>query len=328
MTGLPLEFPPFAPRLPWWGPDLQTLRNFFAARSGRRPHLDGERIHLAMDDGSGDRLAGLLTRSLSNKSLVVLIHGLTGCETSMNMVRAAVHHHALGHPVLRLNLRGAGPSRVTCRGDYHAGCSQDLADALSSLQKLAPDLVENGILISAVSLGANVMLKFLAEYGADVPVRAAASISAPIDLAASSHSVMRLRSRPYHRWLLNRMKIHRGAAELDPAERIALERARTIYEFDDRFLAPRHGFEGATHYYTESRASRYLEKIRTQTLIVHAQNDLWIPVAPYLSFNWSCNPYLTPLLPKAGGHVGFHDAGHDVSWHDRCAGDFFAAHSD
>lgn len=326
MTGLLLEFPPFQPRLPWWGPDLQTLRNFFAARSGRRPHLAGERIHLAMADGSGDRLAGLLTRSLSDKPLVVLIHGLTGCETSMNMVRAAIHHHAQGHPVLRLNLRGAGPSRATCRGDYHAGCSRDLADAFSSLQKLAPDLVENGLFISAVSLGANVMLKFLAESGTDFPVRAAASISAPIDLAASSRSVMRLRNKLYHHWLLGRMKIDCGSSDLDPTERKALESVRTVYEFDDCFLAPRHGFEGAMHYYEDSMAARFLEKIKTPTLIVHAQNDPWIPAAPYMSYDWARNSRLTPLLPRAGGHVGFHDAGHDVSWHDRCAGDFFAAH--
>lgn len=61
MTGLQLEFPPFHPRAPWWGPDLQTLRNFFTARSGGRPHLVGERLHLEMKDGSSDRLAALLS---------------------------------------------------------------------------------------------------------------------------------------------------------------------------------------------------------------------------------------------------------------------------
>ena len=127
MTGLTPDFPPFRPGVPWWGPDLQTLRNFLSARAGGRPVLDGERLHLAMNDGSGDRLAALLTPAPGGKPLVVLIHGLTGCETSMNMVRAAMHHHARGHPVLRLNLRGAGPSRASCAGDYHAGCSKDLA---------------------------------------------------------------------------------------------------------------------------------------------------------------------------------------------------------
>ncbi len=264
--------------------------------------------------------------SPGTKPLVILLHGLTGCETSMNMVRAALHHHGLGHPVLRLNLRGAGPSRATCRGDYHAGCSRDLADALTSLVETAPELTANGIFISAVSLGANVMIKFLAERGSEFPIRAAASISAPIDLAASSRSVMRRRNALYHRWLLIRMKADCGGSDLKPAERTAMQQARTVFEFDDRFLAPRHGFDGAMHYYTECAAGRFLDAVRVPTLVVHAQNDPWIPAGPYLAHDWSRNSCLTPLLPRTGGHVGFHDAGHDVSWHDRCAADFFAAH--
>lgn len=326
MTGSVPEFPAFRPRAPWWGPDLQTLRNFFLARTGGRPKLGGERLHLDMRDGSGDRLAALLTLAEGNKPLVVLIHGLTGCETSMNMVRAAIHHYAMGYPVLRLNLRGAGPSRATCKGDYHAGCSRDLADALSSLTETAPELIRNGLYISAVSLGANVMLKFLSEYGAGFPVRAAASVSAPIDLAASAKSVMRRRNCLYHRWLLERMKIDCGGSELRPEQRAAMDLARSVYEFDDIFLAPRHGFDGADHYYKETGAARFLDAVSTPTLVIHARNDPWIPAAAYLSNDWSRNDKLTPLLPLTGGHVGFHDSGHEASWHDRCAAAFFAAH--
>ena len=106
-----VEFQPFQPRAPWWGGDLQTMRNFFAARTGRRPQIAGERLYLAMRDGSGDRLAALLTHAKRNdRPLVVLLHGLTGCETSMNMARAAACHLEGGYSVLRLNLRGAGPS--------------------------------------------------------------------------------------------------------------------------------------------------------------------------------------------------------------------------
>ena len=325
-TGSPLEFPPFRPRAPWWGPDLQTLRNFFAARAGRRPVLNGERISLPMRDGSGDRLVALLTPAAGKKPPVVLIHGLTGCETSMNMARAAVHHRGQGRPVLRLNLRGAGPSRATCKGDYHAGCSRDLADALAALIADAPDLAKNGVFLFAVSLGANVMLKFLAEYGADFPVRAAVSVSAPIDLAAASRAILRRRNAPYHRWLLARMKLDCGGSDISASERAAIANARTVYEFDDRYVAPRHGFEGADHYYDECRAGRFLDAIRTPTLIVHARNDPWIPADAYLARDWSGNPKLTPLLPRAGGHVGFHDPGHAASWHDRCAAAFFAAH--
>lgn len=326
MTGSALEFPPFRPRAPWWGPDLQTLRNYFVARSGGRPRLDGARLHLDLRDGSGDKLAVLYTPAAGNKSPIVLIHGLTGCETSMNMARAAVYHHGLGHPIVRLNLRGAGPSRATCSGDYHAGCSVDLAHALESLRETLPEIARNGIYLSAVSPGANVMIKFLAEYGQDLSIRAAASVSAPIDLAASARTVMRRRNTLYHHWLLKRMKIDCGGSELTAAQRATLGAVRTVYEFDDRFLAPRHGVDGADHYYAETQAAKFLEAVPIPTLIIHACNDPWVPATPYLAYDWSRNDKLTPLLPRTGGHVGFHDPGHRASWHDRCAADFFSAH--
>ena len=213
------------------------MRNFFAARMGRRPYIAGERLYLAMRDGSGDRLAALLTHAGQNdRPLVVLLHGLTGCETSMNMARAAACHLARGYPVLRLNLRGAGPSRPTCRGDYHAGCSRDLADALTSLGEHEPALVARGLLLSGVSLGANAMIKFLAEYGGEFPIRAAVSVSAPIDLALSCRSLMRRRNAPYHRWLLHRMKLDCQGSEMNGCARAALAQARTVYEFDDTYV--------------------------------------------------------------------------------------------
>jgi predicted alpha/beta-fold hydrolase len=301
------------------------MRNFFAARAGRRPQVAGERRYLALRDGSGDRLAALLTYGEHNdRPLVVLLHGLTGCETSMNMVRAAACHLARGYSVLRLNLRGAGPSRTICRGDYHAGCSRDLADALASLREQEPALVARGLLLSGVSLGANVMIKFLAEFGSDFPIRAAASVSAPIDLALSCRSLMRRRNAPYHRWLLHRMKLDCQGSEMDAAARAALAAARSVYEFDDTYVAPRHGFSGAPEYYENSMALRYLDGVRVPILLIHAHDDPWVPVAPYLAHDWSRNPALHVLLARRGGHVGFHGRGHDASWHDRCAAQFFS----
>ena len=64
--------------------------------------------------------------------LVVLIHGLSGCEASPYMQLSAHFWSTREHPVLRLNLRGAGPSREHCRYQYHAGRSLDLRNALGA----------------------------------------------------------------------------------------------------------------------------------------------------------------------------------------------------
>ena len=88
-----------------------------------------------------------------------------------------------GYPVLRLNLRGAGPSGPLCRLQYHAGRGEDLRDALRSLD---PALTRRGLVLIGYSLGANMLLKFLAEHAAGFDLRGAVSVSAPIDLSAAS----------------------------------------------------------------------------------------------------------------------------------------------
>jgi len=184
-----------------------------------------------------------------------------------------------------------------------------------------------GIVAIGYSLGANMLLKYLGEEGAAAPLRAAVAISAPIDLKSSQRRIMQPRNRAYHRYMLDRMKIEctEGRDGVSDAERRAVFAARSVYEFDDVFVARRNGFGNADGYYATCSAERFLPAIRVPTLVIHAHNDPWIPVAPYLRFDWSRNRFLTPLLPESGGHVGFHTRGGRRAWHDLCALDFLEA---
>ena len=104
-------------------------------------------------------------------------------------------------------------------------------------------------------------------------------------------------------------------AEVSPAERDAVLAARTLYEFDDTFVALRAGFSGAEEYYARCRAQAFVEAIEVPTLALHSLDDPWIPARPYLEGKWTGSAQ--PLLSPGGGHVGFHAAG-GVCWHDRC----------
>jgi predicted alpha/beta-fold hydrolase len=318
------DFPPFRPRPPWLNGDLQTIRNFV-----RNPNIDlspfpAERLTLPMRDGTGDALIAELNRppSTSGKPLAVLVHGLTGCADSTYMRATAAALLRDGHPVLRLNLRGAGPSRALCREHYHAGRSQDLRDALAALPAA---LVGAGVLAVGYSLGGNMLLKYLAEQGRGGPVAAAASVSAPIDLKATSLRFLAPRNRVYHDWLLRRMKAEAlgPKVEFSPAQRAALRRARRVYDYDDWIVAPRNGFAGAEDYYARCSALDFMPKIAVPTLVIHALDDPWIPDASYAGFAWHRHPALVPLLPERGGHVGFHGVGSKTPWHDRCVALFF-----
>lgn len=321
--GAGASWPPFRPRFPWRSGDLQTLRNTLVPTAPCLDGWPGERLWLPMDDGSGDALAAMLHRSTAGTALplAILIHGLTGCEDSTYMRSTARTLLARGHPVLRLNLRGAGPSGESCAYRYHAGRTEDLRAVLGALD---PALKSNGMIAVGYSLGANMLLKYLGEEGTTSPLEAAISVSAPIDLAATAYRFHAPRNRIYLAYMMRRIKAEtlRPAAALDAAMRRAVARSRTVVEFDDVCVAPMNGFAGAGDYYARTMALRYLPAVRIPTLVIQAQDDPWIPPEPYLGFDWSGNPFLTPLLPPSGGHVGFHGSGHATPWHDRVAVDF------
>jgi len=319
-------FPPFRPRPPWWGGDLQTMRNTLALALGLLPAAPpGTRLELAPGDGSGDRLIAVLNegREGARRPLAVLLHGLTGCDASGYMVASARHLTGLGHPVLRLNLRGAGPSAATCRQRYHAGRGADIAGALAALD---PVLLRDGVVLAGYSLGANILLNFLASDAAGLPVRAAASVSAPIDLAGSSRRIRAWRNRLYERYLVRRMKADWATCELRAEERAALGTVRSVYAFDDLLVAPRNGFGTADRYYAECSAQRVMGRISVPTLLIHAADDPWIPAEAYHTYDWAGNMRLRPLLSRGGGHVGFHQRGRPPTWHDACLAQWFAAH--
>ena len=264
----------FRERAPWLGGDLQTLRNTVR---GTPPDLPGgERLLLSMPDG--DRLAARLDRRAAPaaRPLAALVHGLTGSEASGYAVVSTRHLVGQGWPVLRLNLRGALPSRPTAAGHYHAGRTEDLAEALRGLPA---DLTRYGIVLLGYSLGGNLVLKFMGEGGHGLPVLAAVVVSTPIDLAAACARMRSRRNFVYHRSMLDALKreaLAPGAA-VSTAERAAIAAVRNVYEFDDRFIAPRFGYRDAQDYYENNAAKHFLASIARPTLVLHALDDPWIP---------------------------------------------------
>ncbi len=313
-------YPPFVVRAPWWGGDLQTMRNFL--RGGRHTPAAArdERLELPADDVTGDRLVATLswpTQRRVGAPAALLIHGLSGSESSVYMLATARALLAAGLPVVRLNLRGAGASRRLCREGYHAGRTDDLSAALAALPAA---VAASGFLAVGYSLGGNLLLKYLGEQGAAAPFVAAVTVSAPLDLAAIARRIGAWRNTIYHRWLLRRLVRENlaPAAVLSAAERSAALGARTLYELDDRYIAPRYGFAGADDYYARCSAARFLPDIAIPTLLIHARNDPWVPTDVYDRVPWRDLPSLRPLLAAGGGHVGFHGRDWPLAWHDRC----------
>lgn len=322
-----LDLPPFRQRFPWWGADLQTLASRLRPVPFAPSSCRSERLSFRLNDG--DVLLASLDRPASAqpaRPLVVLIHGLTGCEQSLYILSQARLLTEHGYCVLRLNLRGAGPSRARCRGHYYAGRSQDLRELVSLLPS---ELTRQGLVAVGYSLGGAMLLKYLGEEGAATPFVAAASVSAPIDLAATCRNMMRPRNGLYHRHILSEMKREATGhgAQLTPAERSSILAAATIWHYDENFIAPRHGFAGAEDYYERCKPVRFMPGIRIPTLVLASLDDPWIPGSLYSGHDWAGNKALIPVLTDRGGHVGFHGAGNRRPWSDLVVANFFGAYA-
>jgi len=322
--GLPL--PAFEERAPWLGGDLQTMRNFL-----RRPAVDfaefpGERLVLPLDATSGDRVVAAFNRPGARyagpqRPVVALIHGLTGCADSVYMQTSALHFLRAGFPVLRVNLRGSAPTRALCRQHYHAGRSDDIALILAALPER---VTAAGVIAVGFSLGGNLLLKYLGEAGDKAAVQAAAAISAPVDLSAAAHRIMAPRNALYH-WYFLRVCQHEAlapGADVTAQERRAALEAESLWEFDDRFTAPRNGFASAEDYYTRNSSRDFLDGIAVPTIVIHAEDDPIVPVESHRKHDWRSNRNLFPVIAPRGGHVGFHDR-NGGTWHDRAAETYF-----
>jgi uncharacterized protein len=318
------DLPPFQPRFPWLTSDLQTIANRLRRPDTLVPHTS-ERLKFPLPDGTGDTLLASLDRPATPRAgapLAILIHGLTGSEDSRYIFSIARLLLDRGNRVLRLNLRGAGPSRGVCGQHYYAGRSQDFRLLLSVLPK---ELTADGMVAVGYSLGGAMLLKYLGEEGKAAPLLAAASVSAPIDLAVTCRYMMRPRNRLYHGYILDTMKVEatgKGAV-VSPAERAAIMGSRSVWDYDDVFIAPRYGFGSAEDYYERCRPTRFMGGIGIPTLVLAAFDDPWIPGTLYRAYDWSVNPSLTPVLTDHGGHVGFHGTGNRQPWSDLVVARFF-----
>jgi uncharacterized protein len=191
---------------------------------------------------------------------------------------------------------------------YHSG---DTTDVDHVIRRLLSERPGAPLVLAGVSLGGNVLLKWLGEQGpaAQGVVAAATATSVPFDLARSCEHIDRTAgfySRRFLRTLrtkaLAKVARHPGIADPD-----AIRRATTLWAFDDAFTSVVHGFVDAADYYARSSSMGYLASIRVPTLLLSAQDDPFHPpeVLADVSRVAATNPWLRTEFVPVGGHVGF-----------------------
>jgi len=303
---------------PWWlpGGHLQTL---FAALAPA-PRVTYRRERWDTPDGDFIDLDWAGTQG----PLIAIFHGLEGSSASPYARAIAAQALALGWRCVVPHFRGCSGELNRLPRAYHSGDSEEIGWVLGALSRKTENLHACGI-----SLGGNALLKYLGEQGDRAAVRKAASISAPLDLAAAGRALDAGLSREiYTRRFLRSLKkktfakLARGQIAVDP---LRLAKARTFWEFDDTVTAPLHGFLGADDYWARSSSGPWLGRIRIPTLVLNARNDPFMPASALDAIVQALRDIQSGVIldfPSNGGHAGFPGRRH---WLARRVMEFLAA---
>jgi predicted alpha/beta-fold hydrolase len=236
----------------------------------------------------------------------VLFHGLEGSSASSYAVAFAAAAARRGWAYAVPHFRGCSGELNLAPRAYHSGDFEEIGWILGRLRARATAPLR----AVGISLGGNALLRWAEEAGATAAATASAvaAVSSPIDLAAGGHAIGRGFNRlVYTRMFLRTMKPKAlRKLEQHPGlfDRERLAAARTLYEFDDVFTAPLHGFRGTEDYWRRASAKPHLHRIRIPALVLNALNDPFVPAAS-LPRHGEVGAFVTLWQPAHGGHVGF-----------------------
>ncbi|WP_224995804.1 YheT family hydrolase [Cesiribacter sp. SM1] len=298
---------------PWYLPNghLQTIIPSLFRKVGG---LRYQRERISTPDGDFldlDWISLQQNAAPASDTLIIISHGLEG-DSQRSYVKGLAKAFLLrGCHALAWNYRGCSGESNKLPHFYHSGATQDLAQVV---EHVLQHKTYKQLILAGFSLGGNLTLKYLGEQANRLPEQIQKSVvfSVPLDLAASSRKIGMRENRIYElRFLKNLRRKIRSKALLQPGtlDIKPLEEIRTLWEFDDRYTAPLHGFKSAEDYYTRCSSIRFVEHISIPTLVLNAKNDPFLSAECYPAEKLKGHPYVKFEAPEQGGHVGFPQAG-------------------
>ncbi len=239
--------------------------------------------------------------------LLLALHGLEGSSTAHYMRGLADKAFARGFNVVLLNQRNCGGTEALCPGLYHSGLTADARHVIDEVT--STDGIDR-IIVAGYSLGGNLALKLAGDYAEAPPrqLRGVCAVSPIIEIGRCVDALERPVNVVYQmnfvRGLRARMRrkdlTHPGRYDLG-----LLRSIRTVRQFDAAYTAPFFGFTSAEDYYYRASAMRVVDRIQVPALIITAEDDPFVPAAPFQDPKVTSNPYITLELTPHGGHCGF-----------------------
>jgi hypothetical protein len=292
-------------RAPLWlpGAHLQTIGS---ARLVPQPRVEYRRERWDTPDGDFvDVDFALPEPAGASAPVLVLFHGLEGNSQSH-------YARAIMRAAADRGWRGLVPHFRGCSGEpnrllraYHSG---DSAEGDWILRRARERFPAARLFAAGISLGGNMLAKWLGERGTEAGVvDAAASIGSPLDLAAGGAALARGFNLVYTKMFLATLKgkaLRKIARFPGAASAGAVRASRNLYEFDNAYTAPVHGFRDTEDYWTRASGKPWLRAVAVPHLVLNALNDPFVPAAS-LPRPQDVSRFVHLEQPGEGGHIGF-----------------------
>jgi uncharacterized protein len=294
----------FVPHPLLWNGHLQTI---IPARIKRKQPADWsefKEITFTLYDDS-EITSRYLIRDIAAPTLLIL-HGMAGSNQSRYVRGLVENTRFLGWNVFCPNMYDVSVKKKKPTV-FHSGCSSLINDLLC---QAVDRLNLKRVFLSGVSMGGNILLKMIGEWGSAYPdwVHGAAVISPLIDLPGSSFKLEQPSASVYRRRFVKKLKrsmISQAVIYQKYADLEQVQQARTLRQFDEAFTVPLSGFNSVDEYYATQSSNRVLAEIRIPSYIIHSKDDP-VLTSHFLSSDIVVNnPELTVCLTEKGGHVGF-----------------------
>lgn len=316
--------PPYAGSLLSVNKHFETIYPALFRRVPGVPVVQRERLELPDGDFLDiDYASADVRRGGRNGKVVIISHGLEGDSRRPYVQGMLKAFYRAGWDVMAWNFRGCSGEMNRLLKFYNSGATEDLDLVVQEAMRRG----YSDISLVGFSLGGNMTVKFLGEpYAEKYPISSAVAFSVPLDLKGCSNEIDKWHNYAYaQRFLRSLVKKVVNKAKMFPNDinLASIRRVKTIYQFDDTFTGPLHGYEGAEDYYHKCSSIRFLPAVNTPLLVVNALNDTFLSASCYNKQPFEANTKALMLTPGIGGHCGFARFGNNGTyWSEEIAIDF------
>ncbi|KAI3501506.1 hypothetical protein L1887_29377 [Cichorium endivia] len=268
-------------------------------------------------------------RNLSpNSPTLILLPGLTGGSGDSYIRHMLMRARKKGWRVVVFNSRGCGFGPVTTPQFYSASFLGDITEVVAHVSSRFP---EANLYAAGWSLGANILVNYMAKESVNCPLSGGVSLCNPFNLVMADEDFQKGFNIVYNKSLSSSLrKIFNTHAllfeEIEGEYNIqAAANCRSVREFDDSITRVSFGFKSVHDYYSKSGSAQSIKDVRKPLLCIQAEND---PIAPArgipredIKENSNCMLIVTPQ----GGHLGWiggDEAPFGAPWTDPIVMDF------